>query len=95
MRDVMQILIINFSKKKKKQGKKSKMLRYNFCCRWFSSSLISKINFTGSLSSHFKNHEYVVNDDDSDMRLDRYLHLQTNLPTSIIQKKIRRNEVLV
>ncbi|GBC09880.1 hypothetical protein RclHR1_09190006 [Rhizophagus clarus] len=69
------------------------MLRYNFCSRWFSSSLIPKINFTGSLNSHFKFHEYVVNDADSDMRLDRYLHLQTKLPTSTIQKKIRRNEV--
>jgi hypothetical protein len=65
------------------------MLRYNFCSRWFSSSLIPKVN----LNSHFKFHEYVVNDDDSDMRLDRFLNLRTNLPTSTIQKKIRKNEV--
>lgn len=70
------------------------MLKYNFC-RWFSSSLNSKFNFTGSLNSHFKFHEYVVNDDESDMRLDRYLHLRTNLPTSMIQKKIRKNEVFL
>ncbi|CAB5386053.1 unnamed protein product [Rhizophagus irregularis] len=35
----------------------------------------------------------LINDDESDMRLDRYLHLRTNLPTSTIQKKIRKNEV--
>jgi hypothetical protein len=78
-------MIINFFFLKKKMLK----------CRWFSSSLISKFNFTGSLNSHFKFHEYVVNDDESDMRLDRYLHLRTNLPTSTIQKKIRKNEVFL
>ncbi|CAG8695782.1 376_t:CDS:2, partial [Funneliformis mosseae] len=72
-------------------------LRHNVCPfrRYFNSSSISKINFTSTLSGNFKYHEYVVKeDDDVDMmRLDRYLHLQTKLPISIIQRKIRKNEV--
>ncbi|CAI2177484.1 10440_t:CDS:10 [Funneliformis geosporum] len=72
-------------------------LRYNICPfrRCFNSSSISKINSTSILNGNFKYHEYVVKEeDDVDMmRLDRYLHLQTKLPISIIQMKIRKNEV--
>ncbi|CAG8754863.1 11475_t:CDS:10 [Gigaspora margarita] len=37
--------------------------------------------------------KYVVNEDEANMRLDRFLNFKTGLPTSVIQKKIRKNEV--
>lgn len=44
-------------------------------------------------TSFFKSYEYVVNEDEANMRLDRFLNFKTGLPTSVIQKKIRKNEV--
>ncbi|CAJ0840283.1 1938_t:CDS:10 [Entrophospora sp. SA101] len=57
------------------------------------SSIQNNNTATTSFNKFFKTHQFIVGKDEADMRLDHFLHYQTGLPTSVIQKKIRKNEV--
>ncbi|CAG8437592.1 1718_t:CDS:10 [Acaulospora morrowiae] len=62
--------------------------------RMFSTASMSQMFVTRSINGgYFKTHEFVVNEEHNDMRLDKFLHLKTGLPISVLQKKIRKNEV--